>query len=167
MTPPHIHGSRRTFAVSKAVETIADTLTTIRKEDGLTWADVGNALGKSDDRARDYATGASEMPIGAFLLGCKEWNGRFANPVFGLLQMFLEDQSEIRTTDRDKLCRVTKLAHLMTVAMTDEVTPGSVDDTELTEIPADDLVAAEAAIRALRIRRERLTGASAPLSVIA
>lgn len=161
MMTTHIHGTRRTFAVSKAVDTIADTLQTIRAEDSLTWADMGNALGKSDDRARDYANGVSEMPIGAFLLACKEWNGRFANPTFALLQMNLEDQSTIRTTDREKLCRITKLAHLLTVAMTDEVSPGCVDDRELEEIPSGDLLKAEEAIKALRLRRERLTGRSA------
>lgn len=159
MTSPQIHGSRRTFAVSKALDVISETLANIRKEDGLTWVDVGNAIGRSDDMARSYANGLSEMPIGNFLLACKEWNGRFANPVFALLQMHLEDQSDIRTSDRDKLCRITKLAHLLTVALTDDVSPGRVDDDELRSIDADDLVAAESAIRDLRVRRERLTGA--------
>lgn len=158
MMPTHIHGTRRPFSVSLALQTIAETLTTIRSEDRLTWIDMGHKLGKSDDRARDYANDTGEMGIGAFLMACKEWNGRFANPVFSLLQMNLEDQSAIRTTDREKLCRITKLAHLLTVALTDEVSPGCVDDRELEEIPAEDLVKAEEAIKALRLRRERLTG---------
>lgn len=158
MTSPHIHGTRLAFSVSKALSVVADTLTGIRREDQLTWADMGDALGKSDDRARDYANDLSEMPLGAFLLGCRRWNGRLANPVFSLMRMHLEDQSTIQTSDNDKLVRVTKLAHLLTVALTDEATPGVVDDAELAEIPIDDLVAAEEAAKALRIRRQQLLG---------
>jgi hypothetical protein len=98
------------------------------------------------------------MSLGAFLLACRRWNGRFANPVFKLMRMHLEDQSTIQTSDTDKLCRVTKLAHVLTVALTDEVSPGRVDDDELAGIALDDLVAAEEAMKALRIRRQQLAG---------
>lgn len=164
MTDPHIHGRYRSFSVSRALDQLGETLSTIRKEDGLTWKEVGRILGKSDDRASDYANALSEMPIGAFLLGCREWNGRLANPVFSMLGMALVPSHEDSTTDTTKLAHVLKLTHLMGAAIADEATPGVIDDGELSFISDVDLDEAEAAITALRARKARL---AATLKVVA
>ena len=45
-------------------------------------------------RARDYSNALSEMPVSAFLLGCREWNGRFANGVLSLIGMKLVEEGD-------------------------------------------------------------------------
>jgi hypothetical protein len=85
MSAPHIHARRRTFSASVAVDTQNAVLTTIRTEDEATWADMGRVLGKSDDRAAAYANTASPIDLPTFLAGCREWGGRFADPLLALV----------------------------------------------------------------------------------
>lgn len=149
---PHIHGKWRSFAVSDALETLGDALASIRREDGLTWKDVGRVLGKSDDRAADYATAVSEMPVSAFLLGCREWNGRFAGPVLAMIGQKLIPLDAADMSDNERLTHILKLAHLISLALTDDKTPGSIDDDELLGIGSDVLDNAARGIEALRLR---------------
>lgn len=153
MTPPRIHGRWSSFSVSKALETLGETLSTIRREDGLTWKEVGRIIGKSDDRASDYANALSEMPVGAFLLACKEWNGRFANAALSMIGMTLVPQGVDATSDTDKMVRIAKLGHLIAAAIADKKTPGVIDDDELDTISDEDLDEASMAIAALRARK--------------
>lgn len=81
---PHIHGTRRTFTASAAVDVQNSVLTDIKTEDGATWLDIGRVLGKSDDRAAAYANTASPIDMPTFLAGCREWGGRFADPFLAL-----------------------------------------------------------------------------------
>lgn len=85
MTGPHIHARRRTFSASAAVDAQNATLTAIKQEDSATWADIGRALGKSDDRAAAYANTSSPIDLPTFLAGCHEWGGRFADPLLALV----------------------------------------------------------------------------------
>lgn len=153
---PHIHGKHHGFSVSKALEQIGADLKSIKDEDGLSWKDVGRTLGKSDDRASDYANAISEMPVSAFLLGCKEWNGRFANGVLSLISMKLVDADVEPLSDTEKLTRLLRLAHLISMALNDMDTPGAVDDDELQSIGLDALVQASRAIDSLRTRLVRM-----------
>ncbi|WP_311271332.1 hypothetical protein [Sphingobium sp. WCS2017Hpa-17] len=155
---PQIHGRRSSFSASVALAQLGDDLSEIKKQDGLTWKDVGRVLGKSEDRASNYATALAEMPVSSFLLGCREWNGRFANGVLSLIGMKLVEINADSTTDGEKLCHILKLAHLISAAMTDLETPGAIDDGELREIGADALDEATRAIDALRARLARLDG---------
>lgn len=152
MTAPHIHGRRASFSVSAALQQLGDDLAAIRKEDGLTWKDVGRVLGKSDDRASDYANAISEMPVSAFLLGCREWNGRLGNGVMGMIGQKLAPVEAEEISDSDKLCRILKLAHLLSQALTDDQTPGTVDNDELKGIGLAALDDAARGIDALRHR---------------
>ena len=153
MTSPHFHGLRPSFSVSRALDTLGETLAAIRKEDGLTWKEVGRIIGKSDDRASDYANAMSEMPVGAFLLACKEWNGRFANPTLCMINMSLVPNYEDTISDTAKLAHVLKLTHLMSAAIADDASPGVIDDDELAGISDVDLDEADHAIAALRARK--------------
>jgi hypothetical protein len=85
MNAPYIHGRRRTFSASAAVEAQNAILTSIKTDDGATWADMGRVLGKSDDRAAAYANTASPIDLPTFLAGCREWGGRFADPLLALV----------------------------------------------------------------------------------
>jgi len=75
---------RRTFSASGAVEVQGAVLTEIRNQDDATWKDMGKALGKSEDRAAVYAAGLSPVDLPTFLLACREWGGRFADPILAL-----------------------------------------------------------------------------------
>jgi hypothetical protein len=152
MSSPQIHGMRPSFSVSAALERLGEDLANIRKEDGLTWKDVGRVLGKSDDRASDYANALSEMPVSAFLLGCREWNGRLGNGVMGMIGQKLAPVEAEEVSDSDKLCRILRLAHLLSQALTDDDTPGSVDADELKGIGLAALDDAARGIDALRHR---------------
>ncbi|MHA0330295.1 hypothetical protein [Sphingomonas melonis] len=85
MNAPYIHGRRRTFSASAAVDAQNAILTSIKTDDAATWADMGRVLGKSDDRAAAYANTASPIDLPTFLAGCREWGGRFADPLLGLV----------------------------------------------------------------------------------
>jgi hypothetical protein len=155
-TAPHIHGKHRSFSVSKALSQLGNDLKTIKDEDELTWKEVGRVLGKSEDRASDYATAISEMPVSAFLLGCREWNGRLGNGVMSMIGMKLVDADVEAVSDTEKLTRLLKLAHLIASALNDMETPGAVDDDELRAIGLDALVQASRAIDGLRTRLVRM-----------
>lgn len=153
MTAPQIHGPWRSFSVSKAVDKLGVALKQIKDEDNLSWKEVGRILGKSDDRASDYANGLSEMPIGAFLLGCREWNGRFANSTLELIGQKIAPQAGGDIADTDKLRCILRLAHLISAALADSKCPGVIDEEELGGFSTADLDDAERAIVALRARK--------------
>jgi transcriptional regulator with XRE-family HTH domain len=158
MTEPQFHGRWRSFSVSNAVDTLGAALRTIKDEDNLSWKEVGRILGKSDDRASDYASGLSEMPVGAFLLACREWNGRFANAALALIGQKIAPLNSDDIEDTDKLCRLLRLAHLISAAIADSKSPGVIDDEELEGFSTADLDDAERAIAALRARKDALAG---------
>lgn len=62
------------------LEAVGETLGDIRKQDGLTWLDVGKVLGVGDDSASAYASGFTAMNICAFGRGKHAWGGRFTGP---------------------------------------------------------------------------------------
>ncbi|GGE75013.1 hypothetical protein [Sphingomonas prati] len=99
MSTPNIHGQRRTFSASSAVDAQNAILTDIKIEDGTTWADMGRVLGKSDDRAAAYANTAAAIDLPTFLFGCKEWGGRFADPLLGLVGGRWADANAVCTGD--------------------------------------------------------------------
>lgn len=159
---PQIHGRRSSFSASNALDQLADDLTEIKHADGLSWKDVGRVLGKSDDRAASYASGLSEMTVTTFLLGCREWNGRFANGVLSQIGMKLVETSADFATDSERLCRILKLAHLLSMALNDEETPGVVDEEELRNIGSDAIDQAARALDALRHRLAVINEPPAP-----
>ena len=149
---PTIYARRSSFSDSKALDRIATDLTAIKQEDELTWADIGRVLGKGDDQAAKYGNGSAEMSVTSFLLAAREWNGRFANGVLGMIGMKLVEADADLSTDGEKLSRILKLAHLISAALTDMETPGQIDDDELDEIGSAALDEASRAIDALRAR---------------
>jgi hypothetical protein len=99
MNAPYIHAKRRTFSASAAVDAQNAVLTGIRDEDGATWADMGRVLGKSDDRAAAYANTAAAIDLPTFLSGCREWGGRFADPLLALVGGRWAEAGSICTND--------------------------------------------------------------------
>jgi hypothetical protein len=84
MSAPQLHGTPRTFTASGAVDAQNRIVTQIREEDGATWTDMGRVFGKSEDRAAAYGNTASAIDLPTFLSGCREWRGRFADPLLAL-----------------------------------------------------------------------------------
>ncbi|RVT93719.1 hypothetical protein [Sphingomonas crocodyli] len=150
---PGIHGKRRTFAVSDAVDTLGESLAAIREADGLTWKDVGRVLGRSEDQASQYAKGTAEMGFTSFLLGLREWNGRFGADVLAMIGVKSVPLDSEDMTDNERLAKLLHLAHLLSLTLLDD---GKVDDDELQAIGSKALDDAARGIEALRQRLSAL-----------
>lgn len=61
--------SRPVFSASAVLDAIAAELTVIKHEDGLTYADIGRVLGKSEDQAAKYCAGFADMGVVSFAAG--------------------------------------------------------------------------------------------------
>lgn len=80
-------GPKPVFSASSVRDTLAETLSAIKDEDGLTYADMGRVLGRSGDRAEAYCNGDfSDMPAFSLLAAWREWNGRFIGPIRTLVE---------------------------------------------------------------------------------
>lgn len=80
-------GNKPVFSASSVRDTIAETLSSIKEEDGLTYADMGRVMGKSGDRAEAYCNGDfSDMSGFSLLAAWREWNGRFVGPLRALVE---------------------------------------------------------------------------------
>lgn len=80
-------GHKPVFSASSVRDTIAQTLSAIKEEDGLTYADMGRVMGKSGDRAEAYCNGDfSDMSGFSLLAAWREWNGRFVGPLRTLVE---------------------------------------------------------------------------------
>jgi hypothetical protein len=99
MNAPHFHAPRRTFSASRAVEVQGSVLTDIKNDDAATWKDIGEVLGKSEDRGAVYGAGTSPMDLPTFLRGCREWKGRFADPLLALVGGRWADAGAVCTGD--------------------------------------------------------------------
>lgn len=114
MSGPTIHGKRRALSASSILKAVADDLSQIKHEDGLTWSDMGRVLGKSEDQAAKYADGSAEMGIVAFTLARDQWNGRFT----GRLDAMINCASD-GTCDRVKQSALLKANLALSVALED------------------------------------------------
>lgn len=124
MNAPYIHGRRRTFSASVAVDTQNAVLTSIRKEDDATWADMGRVLGKSDDRAAAYANTASPIDMPTFLAGCREWGGRFADPLLALVGGRWAEAGAVCTSDEKAALTLANLLPAIIAIEADNLTEG-------------------------------------------
>lgn len=85
MTAPLIHRPRRAIPASKLLDAVGADLAQIHAEDGLTWADVGRVMGKSESQAAKYADATAEMPLTAYLFAKQEWGTRLTGRVTALM----------------------------------------------------------------------------------
>lgn len=116
MTARQSTASRPVFSASAVLEAVASELSTIKHEDGLTDADLGRVLGKSEDQAAKYRTGLAEMGIVAYASAKREWNGRFT----GAVDRLCVDSRPGDITDRAAQCTVLEAALAMSVALADD-----------------------------------------------
>lgn len=133
MGKPQIHSRRATLSANRARETIGESLALIRRQDDLTWKDMARVLGKSEDRAASYAAGTADMGVVSFLLGAREWNGRFTNDVFGLIGMKLIPVDPLEQTDRAFGVTIARLKLAIDEAL---VSKDELDETDLDDMRA-------------------------------
>ena len=134
---PPLH---RTVSGSKLVETIGDSLSVIKAEDGLTDAELGKFLHKGVDAGKAYRTGYAEMPVTSFLRGCERWNGRFANDALSLIGMKLVPLSTEAVSDQTLSTRLCKLMLDVSLALED----GVITDLEVARMKRTLIEAGEA-----------------------
>jgi len=137
MTKPQIHGKRQSFSVSRAVEQLGEDLSAIRREDDLTWADVGRVFGKSEDQAAQYGKGLSEMSFTSFLLGCREWNGRFSANVTAMIGQRLGPLDAADLSHRHLITLLTRLAFEISLALENDDDLDEAELDRLTELLDD------------------------------
>ena len=119
MADPTIPPIHRTVSGSKLIETLAESLSTIKHEDGLTDAEIGKFLHKGVDAGKAYRTGYAEMGVVAFLRGCERWNGRLANDVLAEVGMKLVPLEKAHVTPRTLQTRLAQLMLEMSAALED------------------------------------------------
>ncbi|UIJ43772.1 hypothetical protein LZK98_11785 [Sphingomonas cannabina] len=107
---------RPVFSASAVVNEVAEALSAIRREDGLTFADMAAIMGKSEDQAAKYCAGSATMDLVTFARSFREWNGRFAG---GLLRL-CQQSRPVAPTDRAKGSAVLKAALALSVALEDD-----------------------------------------------
>lgn len=152
MTAPLIHGGRRFISASKLLDVAGEALHAIKRDDGLTWAEVGEAIGKSDDQAGKYATGQATMDFITFFRCCERWNGRFANSVFALSGMTLVDATAADAKNmRLGIIKLTELCAGMQMAMLDD----DLSDEEVEGLDAL-IEAAGSLVDSLRLRLSQI-----------
>jgi hypothetical protein len=112
------------FSASSVLDEIAAALTSIRREDGLTFADMAAVLGKSEDQAAKYCAGSAEMGVIAYARAQREWNGRFAGGLYRLCH----DSRPSKDQDRSRQSKVLAAALALSIALEDdgEITPAEV-----------------------------------------
>lgn len=116
---------RPVFSASAVLDALASELTTIKHEDGLTDADIGRVLGKSEDQAGKYRTGLADMGVVSFAAGKREWNGRFT----GALDRLCEQSRPGKSSDPCALTSLLKAAAALSKALEDgTITPREVRD---------------------------------------
>lgn len=115
------------FSASTILDEVGTALTAIRRDDGLTFADMAAVLGKSEDQAAKYCAGSAEMGIVAYGRARREWNGRFD----GALDRLCHDTRPLSDADRKRHSKVLKAALALSVALEDD------DEITATEVRAN------------------------------
>ena len=108
---------RPVFSASAVLDAVAAELSAIKHEDGLTDADLGRVLGKSEDQAAKYRTGLAEMGIVAFASAKREWNGRFTG---AFDRLCVDNRPAGVAQDRTGQCKVLEAALALSVALQDD-----------------------------------------------
>lgn len=118
------------FSASTVLDRIGEALSAIRREDGLTFADMAAVLAKSEDQAARYCAGSAAMDVVTFARAKREWNGRFT----GGLDRLCHDSRPTGDADRLRSSKVLKAALALSVALEDddEITPDEVRGNRAT-----------------------------------
>ena len=143
MTRDIIVGKLPRFSASAILDAIACDLAAIKREDRLTYADLGALLGKSEDQAAKYCEGSAEMGIVSFSRAWREWGGR----AVGSVQRLCEANRVSVLDDRECESTVLKAVLALSVALGDGngITPEEVRQNRATLEAARDCINAQLA----------------------
>jgi len=119
---PTIHGNGRVVPASAILQALGDSLSRIRQEDRLTWADIGAVIGKSEDQAAKYSDATAEMGAVALYRAKAAWNGRFT----GAADQLIADSAPQHDPQSAQTC-ILRAALALSTALED----GSLTDTEI------------------------------------
>lgn len=120
MSGPTIHG--KVIPASAILTALGDSLSRIRQEDRLTWADVDAVLGRSEDQAAKYADASAEMGAVAIYRAKLAWNGRFT----GAADKLVADAAEAPDPQSAQSC-ILRAALALSTALED----GDLSDAEI------------------------------------
>lgn len=140
MSVPRFHGKPLTS--SRILGALADDLSKVKAEDKMTWVEVGEVLGVSDDQAAKYADGSSTMNVVAYTRGRLAWNGRFTGTLDKLV-----DNAAATIDGQHSQTLILKAALSLSAALED----GSLTDDEI-RVNRATLEDAKAAIEKLLCR---------------
>jgi hypothetical protein len=104
------------YSASNALAALGEALADIKREDGLTFADLGAVLGKSDDQAAKYTDGSATMDVVTFGRGRREWGARFT----GRFDLLCEAARRGAGGDRGALTVILVLVTELNRALEDE-----------------------------------------------
>jgi hypothetical protein len=148
MSDPQIRPRWHSVPASSVMQAIGDALERIKFEDGLTDADLGAELGKSEDQAARYRAGLAEMPATVLHRALTRWDGRFGAEFMALAGGKFVPLEPADANDRELPTRLTRLLLELSVALED----GSLSESELRAMRR----AVEEAGQAVDQLRERL-----------
>ncbi len=120
-TAPH-----RVFSASQVLDTLGDALGAIKREDRLTFADLGAVLGKSEDQAAKYADGTAEMGVVAFARGLNAWGSRLGGPLMRLVDA---GQASGAEADLESVAAVSRALNRLAESLADD---GVISIAEIT-----------------------------------
>lgn len=112
-----IHGFPTVFSASNVLDALGKAIGEIKAQDRLTWADIGQVLGVSEDQAAKYGDGTAAMNAVAFARGKREWNGRFTGYFDRLC---IDSRPGKQISDRESESHVLGAALALSVALSDD-----------------------------------------------
>jgi predicted transcriptional regulator len=161
MSAPLIHRRSGFVPASKMVNVAGESLRAIKEADDLSWKDMGEALGKSEDQISKYALGTAEMPMTTVFRAMDVWNGRFANPVLSLFGLHISENVASKGSVQSGKVSLVELLLLLERALVD----GEIDDAEIDAMAAT-VESAGAMIDQLRDRVAARREAKAELRIV-
>lgn len=105
--------SKPVFSSSNLVAALAQALSDIKREDGLTYNDLGAVLGKSAETAAKYCDGQATMDAVCLARGRREWGSRFTGP-FERISAPIDNDG---LADLASMSRVSRVLHVIAGAL--------------------------------------------------
>lgn len=130
MNRPPIVPRNAVVSASTLLDEIGASLTDIKIADGLTDADIGAVLGKSEDQASKYRLGSADMGVVSYHRGVQAWNGRFANRALARIDSKISRLDAAKTPDLSLPCVVARFQLELSIALED----GKLDGAELAKM---------------------------------
>jgi hypothetical protein len=113
------------FSASTILAALGDALAAIKRDDGLSYDDLGAVLGVSPDQAAKYCAGEATMNAVTQARGKREWNGRFT----GALDRLCVESRPGGMTDHAKSMSVLKAA----LALSQAMESGNIDEIDIRQ----------------------------------